>query len=118
MRLWFGDYNLKRPAKAIASAIPSSEGLVDARIWISRRFLAGQLLFHALHPGTEAVLASAALGLWRLEARLAGVVPIVGCPPLGVQTAIRVLAFLALPGGGLCHHFFFLAAAMLSTRFG
>ena len=76
------------------SAIPSPKALVDATVRVFGRLGAGQLLLHAFHTSAERVAAFAAFWLWGLEihALLLG-----RGAALGVQAAIRVLAFLALP---------------------
>ena len=60
-------------------AIPSPEALVNAAVRVACRFLGCELLFHALHSGTEAVTTRPAFGLRGLEPRLAGVCSIIGC---------------------------------------
>ena len=76
------------------SAVPRLQALVDPTIRVFRRLGTGQFLFHALHARTEGVAAFAAFWLWGLQVH-----PLLlrGSTPFGVQAAIGVLAFFALP---------------------
>ena len=86
------------------SALPSPQALVDPRVGVFGRLLAGQLLLHAFHPGAKRVAAFAALWLRSLQAGLARVGLVVRRPPFGIQAALVGLAFFACPGCGLSHN--------------
>ena len=79
------------------SALPRSQRLVDAAVWILGRLLAGELLFHAFHPGAKRVPAWATFWLGRLQSRFPRIGAIVGGAPFGVQASTLRFAFLALP---------------------
>ena len=85
------------------STLPRSQRLVDTAVRIVGSLLAGELLFHAFHPGTKGIPTRPALRLWRLQSRFPRIGAIVGGAPFGVQAALGILAFLALPCFGLSH---------------
>ena len=70
------------------SAVPSPKTFVDAAVRVFGSFLAGQLLFHARHPGAKRVAPAAALGLRGLQTGFAGVGFVVGGSALRVQAAL------------------------------
>ena len=87
-------------AREIAmSAVPSPKAFVDSTVWVAFRFLAGQLLLHTRHPGTEALATRGVflgLGFW---CRRLKVHPLLlgRRTAFGIQPAFGVLAFLARP---------------------
>lgn len=86
------------------SALPSPQAFVDPAIRVVRCLLRCKLFLHTLHPGTEGIAARTALWLRGFEARLTGVGAVIGSTTLSVQTALRVLAFLALPCRRFSHY--------------
>ena len=83
----------------VMSALPRPKAFVDAAVRVFGCFGAGELLLHALHPGTERVAPAAALGLRGLQVHALG---FGRGTALRVQAALWVLAFLACP----CWRFF------------
>jgi hypothetical protein len=68
------------------SAVPRPEALVDAAIRIALGLLAGELLLHASHSGTEALTASGVFLSLRLGCRRLEVHPLL----LGRRTALGI----------------------------
>ena len=88
---------------SLISAVPCPQALVNTRVWVFGRLCAGQLLLHAFHTSAERVAAFAALWLWSLQTRFAGVCFVVRGSSLGVQATLLRFAFFPLPCWTLSH---------------
>jgi len=89
-------------------AIPRFEGFVDPAVRVFGGLGRCELLLHPLHARTEgsptaSIFLGLGIGRRSLESRLPRIRSIVGRTTLGVESAFRVLAFLACPRWRLCH---------------
>ena len=80
-------------------AVPRPQALIDTRVRVVGRLLAGQLFLHASHPCAKGVAPGAALWLRSFQTRLAGVGCVVRGSTLGVQAALLGFALFACPCG-------------------
>jgi len=83
--------------------VPRPEGFIDPRVWITRCLFRSELFLHTFHPRAKTIATRTTFWLGSLEAGLAGVCFVIRSAPLCVQTALRVLTFLALPRWRLSH---------------
>ena len=84
------------------SALPRPQGLVNARVGITRGFRAGQLALHTLHTGAEGVAARTTLRLGTLQVAARSLV--VGTATKFTKSPHGVLVLgLELKLGLVCH---------------